>query len=67
MASLALSGVFSGIDTDVLIADSMAAARVPLRMLERRRASWQVKDLAVADLQSRLETFSTQVASLRST
>ena len=66
MASLALSGVFSGIDSDLLIARSMAYNRIPLDNLEARKANWQAKDQAVADLQSRLETFKSQVNSLRS-
>jgi flagellar hook-associated protein 2 len=66
MSSLAMSGVFSGIETDVLIARSMAFNRMPLNRLEASKATWQVKDLAVADLESRLAVFKSQVDSLRS-
>jgi len=63
-SSLALSGVFSGIDAEVLIASSMSAARAPLSRLQQQKAAWQAKDDAVADLESRLEMFETQADSL---
>ncbi len=51
---LGLSGVFSGIDTEVLIAHELTAASVPLRRLDLRRSEWEAKTEAVADLQSRV-------------
>jgi flagellar hook-associated protein 2 len=67
MASdLALTGVFSGIDSEVLVEQAMAYNRRPLDRLEQQRAAWQEKDQAVAELERRLTTFRSQVDSLRS-
>ena len=66
MSELGLSGVFSGIDTDILIARSMAFNRIPLNRLSTQKSAWQAKDNAVADLESLLATFKSQVDSLRS-
>jgi len=66
MSQLGLSGVFSGIDTDVLIARSMAFNRIPLNRLNAQKSAWQAKDNALADLEARMTTFKSQVDSLRS-
>ena len=66
MSQLGLNGVFSGIDTDVLIARSMAFNRIPLNRLETQKSDWQAKDDALADLEARMTTFKSQVDSLRS-
>ena len=66
MSELGLSGVFSGIDTDILIARSMAFNRIPLDRLNVQKSVWQAKDNALADLEARLATFKSQVDSLRS-
>ena len=44
MSVLGLSGVFSGIDTDILIARSMAFNRIPLERLTAQKSTWQAKD-----------------------
>ncbi len=41
MSETALSGVFSGIDSDVLIARSMAFNRIPLSRLNSQKSQWQ--------------------------
>jgi len=66
MSVLGLSGVFSGIDTDILIARSMAFNRIPLDRLNTQKSTWQAKDNALADLEARMTTFKSQVDSLRS-
>jgi flagellar hook-associated protein 2 len=66
MSELGLSGVFSGIDSDVLIARSMAFNRIPLSRLNSQKSQWQAKDDALADLEGRLDAFKNQVDSLRS-
>ena len=66
MSVLGLSGVFSGIDTDILIARSMAFNRIPLDRLNVQKSTWQAKDNALTDLEARLATFKSQVDSLRS-
>jgi len=63
--ALALPGVFSGIDTEALIARLMALNRRPLNMLEERKAQWQAKQSALADIESRLTTLKTQADGLR--
>ena len=66
MSGLGLSGVFSGIDTDVLISQSMAFNSIPMTRLSRQKSQWQAKDNALADLESRLGDFKSLVDSLRS-
>ncbi|MCP4375930.1 MAG: flagellar filament capping protein FliD [bacterium] len=66
MSQLGLSGVFSGIDTDVLISQAMSYNRIPLNRLVTQRNNWQAKDNALEDLESRLSMFKSQVDTLRS-
>ncbi|MHC4295053.1 MAG: flagellar filament capping protein FliD [Planctomycetota bacterium] len=54
MATFALPGVFSGIDTDVLVAAEMAAARLPLIRLEEQRNTYEEKIDAVDNLEERM-------------
>jgi flagellar hook-associated protein 2 len=58
MSSLyALSGIFSGIDTDTLVAAGVAAARGPLNRLTSQRGDYQAKTNAVAEIERRMEQF----------
>ena len=66
MSELALSGVFSGIDTDVLLTRAMAYNRLPLNRLNAQKSQWQAKDNALEDLESRLAIFKSGVDLLRS-
>lgn len=66
MSVLGLTGVFSGIDSDILIARAMSYSRRPLARLQLQKAAWRAKDAALVDLESRLATFKSQVDSLRS-
>ena len=65
MATVSLSGVFSGIDTDLLISHTMTAKRRPVVQLEMRKGDWEAKLAAVGDVEERLTTFKGVVASLR--
>ncbi len=65
--SLALSGIFSGIDTDVLISASMAAARRPLGRYATRKNSWQSKLSAVEEIERRMDQLKALVDDLRDT
>jgi len=65
MASLSISGIFSGMDTDTLVAGLMQLNRRPLDLLEARQAQWQSRQSAVADLQSRLNTLKTLMTTMR--
>ena len=67
MASFALSGIFSGIDTDTLVRATIAAERVPLNRLEDQRDSWQDKIDALGIVETPLEYLKDLVENLRDT
>ena len=67
MAGFAISGVFSGIDTDVLVAATMAAARAPLNRLQSQRDSWEAKTDAVEEIERRMQQLQDLVEDLRDT
>jgi flagellar hook-associated protein 2 len=62
---LAFPGVYSGIDTETIIAQLMAINRRPLNRLEARKELWQDKGEAVAEIESRLVDMRGLVVSLR--
>ncbi|MFP4106499.1 MAG: flagellar filament capping protein FliD [Phycisphaerae bacterium] len=53
--SMALSGVFSGMDTDSLVEGLMAAEGHTLKRLDRTKEEWQAKTEAVKAIESRLQ------------
>ncbi len=65
MASFALSGVFSGIDTDVLVAATMAAARIQLNRYNSQKDSWESKTDAVEEIERRMQQLQDLVDNLR--
>jgi flagellar hook-associated protein 2 len=65
MASFALPGVFSGIDTDTLVRATMAAERAPLTRLEQQKESWQAKVEALATVEAPLGDLQQLVENLR--
>jgi len=65
MSDLGLSGVFTGIDWDIIVAHSMAAARRPLEQLESRKDVWESKATAVGEIESRLNDLRDLVGALR--
>ena len=54
MSGLGMSGVFSGIDTDTLVARIMAINTRPVAMMEIRKGTWEEKISAVGSIESRL-------------
>jgi len=65
--SLHFSGLFSGIDGDKIVEALMNVHRVPLNRLELRKADWQAKQSAVADLESRMNSLNDLVEKLSDT
>ena len=65
MAGFALSGIFSGIDTDVLVAATMNAARAPVNRLNTQKNSWQSKMTAVEQIERRMGQLQDLVENLR--
>ncbi len=60
----ALSGVFSGIDTDSIIAYEIQAASAPLYRLMDRKAEWETKISATAEIETRIRDLQALVAKL---
>lgn len=54
MASLAMSGVFSGIDTATLVTKIMAANTRPVALMKIRQGNWRSKISAVDSIETRL-------------
>ena len=65
MASYSLSGVFSGIDTSMLIAAEIAAASAPLGRLLAQQSAWESKIDAVEDIERRMTQLQSLVENLR--
>jgi len=63
--AVGLSGVFTGMDTETLIARLMAVNARPMYQLQDRRAEWEARQDALTDISSRLSTFKTLLARLR--
>ncbi|MCK4276592.1 MAG: hypothetical protein KAX78_08760, partial [Phycisphaerae bacterium] len=63
--ALGLSGIFSGINTDLLIAHTIAANSRTLINLENRKAQYHAEDAALTDFEARLRTLKSAVDSLR--
>ena len=64
MATLHLPGLFTGIDTDALIAQLMTIERRTLNMYQQRKSLWEEKEDALSNLESKLETLRTSVGAL---
>lgn len=65
MADLSMSGVFSGIDTDALVAATMAAARGPLNRLQEQQNTWSAKTAAIEEIERRMDQLHDLVEDLR--
>lgn len=65
MATLALPGLQTGIDTSAIIQQLVAVARRPVQMLELRQARWQQKADAFSAIQSSLSALKTAVEDIR--
>ncbi|KKM61596.1 hypothetical protein LCGC14_1530150, partial [marine sediment metagenome] len=63
--TVALSGVFSGMDTDSLVTRLIAVNARPMYQLAVRKAEWESKASAVVDVESRLSTLKALLADMR--
>jgi len=64
MSNLRLPGLFSGIDTNTLIAQLMAIERRTLKMYEGRKSLWEERKDALSTLESKLSTLRTTLRAL---
>ena len=64
MSDLRLPGLFTGIDTNTLIAQLMAVERRTLNMYEQRKSLWEERKDALSSLQTKLETFRSTLRAL---
>jgi len=63
--SLALPGVFSGIDTDVLITYEMQGASNTVTRLESQKSTWESKLEAAAAIEVQLQSFRTMLSGMK--
>jgi len=63
--ALALPGVFTGIDSETIIAQLMVFNRRPLAALESRKSSWQAKTSAIAEIERRMADLKLHLDGLR--
>ncbi|MFB0524840.1 MAG: flagellar cap protein FliD N-terminal domain-containing protein, partial [Phycisphaerae bacterium] len=64
MSSLRLPGLFTGIDTNTLIAQLMAVERRTLNMYEQRKSLWEERKDALSTLETRLATLRSTLRAL---
>lgn len=64
MSTLRLPGLFTGIDTNQLIAQLMAVERRMLNTYELRKSDWEGKKDALSSLESKLSTLRTTVRAM---
>lgn len=64
MAAISLPGLFTGIDTNLLVSQLMAVNQRRLNTLEASKSTWEEKDTALSDLEIKLATFRTTVQAL---
>lgn len=65
--SLALGGVFTGIDSQTLISATMAANRLPLYRLEEQKADYESQKSVISDIEGRIKTMKSLIADLSDT
>lgn len=64
MATLHFPGLFTGIDTDTLIAQLLSVERRTLNMYQTRKSLWEERKDALSSLETNLETLRTSVRAL---
>ena len=64
MASIQLGGLFSGIDTQTLISQLMAAEQGTINRYKVRQQTFSARETAINDLQSKLQSLKTATAAL---
>lgn len=67
MPTITLPGLQTGIDTQLIVQQLVAASRGPLEQLQARRSNWESKQAAFATLQTRLESLRSAVDAIRTT
>ena len=67
MSTISLSGLSTGIDTDAIIQQLVAASSGTLNRLEVRQSEWEAKQSAFGTLRTRLEALQTAVDDIRTT
>jgi flagellar hook-associated protein 2 len=65
MATLSLPGIYSNIDSGVLVEAALAASRAPLRQLENRKSAWKQKSAAIEEIEGKLRKLRTLAEDLR--
>lgn len=65
MSALGLAGIYTGIDTDLIVARVMAIESRPLARLEQRKDDWLEKQAAVEEIQSRFADLKSHVNNMR--
>ena len=64
-STISLPGVFSGIDTETIVMQLMAAESRPLAALQTQKTTWQAKQAAVLDVETKLASLKSLLADLR--
>ena len=64
MATLHFPGLFTGIDTDTLIAQLLSVERRTLNRYQTRKSLWEEREDALSSLETKLETLRTSVRAL---
>jgi len=64
VATLHFPGLFTGIDTDTLIAQLLSVERRTLTMYQSRKSLWEEREDALSSLETKLETLRTSVRAL---
>ncbi|MCK4601319.1 MAG: flagellar filament capping protein FliD, partial [Phycisphaerae bacterium] len=64
LSGISLAGINSGIDSDLIVQQMMAAASQPLYRLQARKAKWNAKSSALDQIESLLNTLKSHAASM---
>jgi len=67
VSTIALPGLQTGIDTQLVVQQLVAASSGPLEQLQARRSRWETKQTAFQTLQTRLEALQSAVNAIRTT
>jgi len=64
LSGISLAGINSGIDSDLIVQQMMAAASRPLYRLHARKAEWNAKNTALEQIESLLNSLKSHAASM---
>ncbi len=62
--AISLTGINSGIDSDLIVEQMMAMASMPLVRLQNRKAEWNAKNAAVTQIEGLLTSLQSHAASM---